>query len=81
VSQVTAQCVRGFYTSGKKGAAMRFAAVVVPPKPSQRAPAAELLRRLVAGEPLLRAPSTQPQPAPKDLPADLDQRVRLVGEW
>jgi hypothetical protein len=57
---------------------MRFAAVVVPPKPSQRAPAAELLRRLVAREPLLRAPAT---PALKDLPADLDQRVRLVGEW
>ena len=60
---------------------MRFAAVVVPRKPSQHAAPAELLRRLVAGESLLRTPSAQPQPALKDLPADLDQRVRLVGEW
>lgn len=62
---------------------MRFAAVVVPSKPRQRAPApapaAELLRRLVAGEPLTRPPLTETQP--QDLPADLDQRVRLVGEW
>ena len=58
---------------------MRFAAVVIQPKPAQRAPAAELLRRLVAGEPLLPAPADRP--LPQDLPADLDQRVRLVGEW
>jgi hypothetical protein len=59
---------------------MRFAAVIVPSQPQpQRAPAAELLRRLVAGEPLTRPPLTE-SPAP-DLPADLDQRVRLVGEW
>ena len=60
---------------------MRFAAVVVPPKAPQRAPATGLLRRLVAGEPLLRNPLAEPRPTPKDLPADLDQRVRLVGEW
>jgi hypothetical protein len=58
---------------------MRFANVIVPSKPQQRAPAAELLRRLVAGESLTRPPLTEPQP--QDLPADLDQRVRLVGEW
>lgn len=58
---------------------MRFAAVIVPPKPPQRAPAAELLRRLMAGEPLTRPPVAEPQL--QDLPADLDQRVRLVGEW
>jgi hypothetical protein len=60
---------------------MRFAAVVVPRKPPQRAAAAELLRRLVAGESLLRTAPAQPQAPLKDLPADLDQRVRLVGEW
>lgn len=58
---------------------MRFAAVVIQPKPPQRAPVAEFLRRLVAGEPLL-IPAADPAPPP-DLPADLDQRVRLVGEW
>ena len=58
---------------------MRFAAVVIQPKLPQRTPAAEFLRRLVAGEPLLLAPADPP--APQDLPADLDQRVRLVGEW
>jgi len=59
---------------------MRFATVIVPNQPAaQRAPAVELLRRLVAGEPL-----GQPYPAEsrlQELPADLDQRVRLVGEW
>jgi hypothetical protein len=56
---------------------MRFAAV---PRPKQLPwTPAELIRRLVAGESLVR-----PQPAqekPPDLPPDLDQRVRLVGEW
>jgi hypothetical protein len=57
---------------------MRFAAVkrTQPPQPA-RVPAAELIRRLVVGEPL-----SQPAPAKtQDLPPDLDQRVRLVGEW
>jgi hypothetical protein len=59
---------------------MRFAAVVVPQQPApQRAPAAEFLRRLVAGEPLSQALHAEPHL--HDLPADLDQRVRLVGEW
>ena len=55
---------------------MRFAAVIVPKQPPRTAPA-ELIRRLVAGEPL----RTQPVPRPQDLPVELDQRVRLVGEW
>jgi hypothetical protein len=57
---------------------MRFAAVkrTQPPQPA-RVPAAELIRRLVVGEPLAK-----PAPAKtQDLPPDLDQRVRLVGEW
>jgi hypothetical protein len=58
---------------------MRFAAVIIPTKPQQRAPAAEMLRRLVAGESLARPPLNEPKL--QDLPVDLDQRVRLVGEW
>jgi hypothetical protein len=58
---------------------MRFAAVTVPVKPPQRAPAAQLLRRLVAGESLTRPLLAEPQL--QELPVDLDQRVRLVGEW
>ena len=59
---------------------MRFAAVIVPKQPApQRAPAAEFLRRLVAGQPLGQPFLTEPPL--NELPADLDQRVRLVGEW
>jgi hypothetical protein len=57
---------------------MRFAAINVPNQPP-RTPATELIRRLVAGEPLAKV---QPAiPRPQDLPVELDQRVRLVGEW
>jgi len=59
---------------------MRFSAAIQPKQPLRTPAAAELIRRLVSGEPQLqRAPSA---PQHKDeLPADLDQRVRLVGEW
>ena len=58
---------------------MRLSAAVQP-KPSLRLPAAaELIRRLVSGEAPQRAQSEPPRI--DDLPADLDQRVRLVGEW
>jgi hypothetical protein len=59
---------------------MRFAAVNVPKQQPQRTSATELLiRRIALGEPL---PPAQPAPVrQQDLPADLDQRVRLVGEW
>ena len=59
---------------------MRFAAVNVS-KDQQpvRTPAADILRRIVGGEALGRMqPAVAP---PKDLPVELDQRVRLVGEW
>ncbi|MDB5872294.1 MAG: hypothetical protein JWQ07_1736 [Ramlibacter sp.] len=58
---------------------MRFSAAIQPQQPLRMPAAAELIRRLVSGEMAQR-----PQPAPvrvEDLPADLDQRVRLVGEW
>ena len=58
---------------------MRFASVNVPKQqPTQRVPATELIRRLVARE---SAPRNAAGERLQDLPADLDQRVRLVGEW
>jgi hypothetical protein len=58
---------------------MRFSAAIQPPTPLRSNAAAEFMRKLVTG-------TTKPQPAPmpvryEELPADLDQRVRLVGEW
>ncbi len=61
---------------------MRFAAVVRSPKPRPqpaRTPASELIRRLVAGDAVGGSPPHAP--ALWELPSDLDQRVRLVGEW
>ena len=55
---------------------MRFAAVPLPKTEPQRSPAAEFVRKLLGDKP--PAPPVQGQPEP---PADLDQRVRLVGEW
>jgi hypothetical protein len=58
---------------------MRFSAAIQPSQPLRTPAAAELIRRLVSGEP---REATQPAPQRVDeLPADLDQRVRLVGEW
>ena len=57
---------------------MRFAALPTATPLPQRIPAAELMRRLV-GQPLTQG--KPPAQRPQDLPADLDQRVRLVGEW
>ena len=59
---------------------MRFAAVKVPKhQQPARKPVAEILRRIVAGEVLGHVlPTTAP---PGELPVELDQRVRLVGEW
>jgi hypothetical protein len=58
---------------------MRFAAVTTPKTEAQRSPAAEFVRRLVGSEKLF-LPS-EPEAGPAEPPADLDQRVRLVGEW
>jgi hypothetical protein len=60
---------------------MRFAAARTPhstPQP-QRSSAAELMRRLLLGE--LQAGRPPAAGRPQEVPADLDQRVRLVGEW
>ena len=58
---------------------MRFAAVTIPQAEPQRSPAVEFVRRLVGVAEVLPAALSPAQPA--DPPVDLDQRVRLVGEW
>jgi hypothetical protein len=58
---------------------MRFAAVPLPqtgPGP-QRSPAVEFVRRLIAAD----KPLPQAEARPAEPPVDLDQRVRLLGEW
>jgi hypothetical protein len=58
---------------------MRFSAAIHLPPPLRKPAAPDILRRLAANEPAPRRPA---EPASTDdLPADLDQRVRLVGEW
>jgi len=57
---------------------MRFAAMPRQQQPQRTSAAAEFVRRLVTAPAPAKA---QPAPARADLPADLDQRVRLVGEW
>lgn len=58
---------------------MRFSAAIQPQPPLRTPAVAELIRRLVSSEPVER-PQLAP-PRAEDLPADLDQRVRLIGEW
>ncbi|HSI53243.1 MAG TPA: hypothetical protein VK981_04675 [Ramlibacter sp.] len=63
---------------------MRFSAAIQPSLPLRTPAAAEFLRRLVAGKSEeAQSVSSRPEaPARADeLPADLDQRVRLLGEW
>jgi hypothetical protein len=57
---------------------MRFAAVTMPKTEPQRSPAIEFVRRLVGGDKLPAAPVEGRLAEP---PVDLDQRVRLLGEW
>lgn len=57
---------------------MRFAAVTMPKTEPQRSPAAEFVRRLVGAQ---KPPSPGPEARPAEPPVDLDQRVRLLGEW
>ncbi len=46
---------------------------------AQRGFAVEFMRRLTGSRPADKPAAVLA--APQDLPADLDQRVRLVGEW
>jgi hypothetical protein len=57
---------------------MRFAAVPLP-KVEQRSPAAEFVRKLLGAEKPAAPQPSQAQPG--EPPIDLDQRVRLLGEW
>jgi hypothetical protein len=58
---------------------VRLPAAAQPIQPHRNAAGAELLRRFLSAPPL---PGAQPAPVRlEELPADLDQRVRLVGEW
>jgi hypothetical protein len=57
---------------------MRFSAAIQPQQPLRTTTASDFIRRIVSGQ----LPQQQPAPVRADeLPADLDQRVRLVGEW
>lgn len=56
---------------------MRFAAVPLPKTEPVRSPAAEFVRRLLAAEKLPATAETKVA----EPPPDLDQRVRLIGEW
>ena len=57
---------------------MRFAAVPMPKTEVPRSPAVEFVRRLVGGD---KAPAPPAQEKTGEPPVDLDQRVRLLGEW
>ena len=59
---------------------MRFASIEVPKEQElKRTSVSEIFRRIVAGESPARTQSAEVRT--EDLPAELDQRVRLVGEW
>ena len=58
---------------------MRFPAATEPKQPPHNTAAAESIRHLTTKQ---SVPQPQPAPArPDELPAALDERVRLVGEW
>jgi hypothetical protein len=59
---------------------MRFPAVVVRAKRPAPVPARQPMRQPAPVAEL--AARTEPSaPQPQEMPADLDQRVRLAGEW
>jgi hypothetical protein len=57
---------------------MRFPAVQIQ-QPKRPSPAADFLRSLVTPPPVPMERSDPPKR--QELPVDLDQRVRLIGEW
>lgn len=58
---------------------MRFSAAIKSQPPLRTPAVTELARRVVASEPVSRR--EQVPPRAEELPVDLDQRVRLIGEW
>ncbi len=80
VLSVTFEPRAGTYTCEQgKESAMRFASIPKPKPQEQRTPAADFIRRMVAPESVAGSLSVPAKTA--ELPRDLDQRVRLVGEW
>lgn len=60
---------------------MRFSAAIQPEHPLRTPAVADVIRRLMSSQ---SQPAPHAEPAPPradDLPVDLDQRVRLIGEW
>jgi len=57
---------------------MRFSAAIQPQQPLRAPAVADVLRRLIS-PPAKRPPKAPPRA--EELPVDLDQRVRLIGEW
>jgi hypothetical protein len=58
---------------------MRFSAAIQPKQPLRATTAPDFVRRIVSGQ-LPEQKQATPERV-EELPADLDQRVRLVGEW
>jgi hypothetical protein len=58
---------------------MRFPATIKPQSSPRNGAVTELVRRIVVAKPLPRP--EPPVSRSSELPIDLDQRVRLVGEW
>jgi hypothetical protein len=58
---------------------MRFSAAIQPKQPLRTPAVTDVIRRLVSSETPARS-EARPLHA-EDLPLDLDQRVRLIGEW
>jgi hypothetical protein len=85
VSNVTEKKHGSSYTGNQKGAVMRFSAAIASKQPLRNAAAthSNFIRRVVGAHQL--APQPKPEPPREqvqdDLPADLDERVRLSGEW
>lgn len=57
---------------------MRFSAAITLPLPF-RVPVSEVAAR--PSSEAVEPKQALPQPAPRELPQDLDQRVRELGEW
>jgi hypothetical protein len=60
---------------------MRFSSIFQLPLPQRLAVEQEAPARVEEIRPAYTAPESLPRPDFSQLPEDLDQRVRLVGEW
>jgi len=60
---------------------MRFSAAIQPQQPLRTPAVADVIRRLISSQTQPDPHGEQAPPRADDLPVDLDQRVRLIGEW